>query len=215
MSFLNQLKAQAQQVQSTQQAAQQTSQEQIQAVESACQTCWRYLDELARQLNVIGPDGPAYVLLARNPWPSMVLREFRVDARKKRIGDREVFDYIAMGWHAVPRMGQPVGGSVSANFPTDMQRIEERLAAGAVPHERVEVRHPEKNSLQAVRYDYRTEARASVRVTAQHAQGKLEFRLAAVRALELLTTSYAAAQLQTPLLDDLAKYVLGQDSRFL
>lgn len=215
VSFLNQLRNQAQQVQTAQQAAQQATQDHLQGVESACQTCWRYLDELARQLNVIAPEGPAYTLAPRCPWPSMVLRDFRVDARKKRIGDREVFDYIAMAWRVVPRMGQPVGATVSANFPPDVQRIETRLAAGAVPHDRVEVRHPEKNSLQAIRYDYRTEARASVRVVAQHDAGKLEFRLAAVRALEVVDTTVTAAQVQTALMDELAKYIVGQENRFL
>lgn len=215
MTFLNQLKAQAQQVQTAQQAQQQTVLVHTQAVENAVQTAWRYLDELARQLNVLSPDGPAWNLDGRTGWPALVLREFRVDARKKKLGDREVFDYVAMAWEVVPRMGKPVGGSVSANFPPDVTRIENRLAAGSIAHQKVEVRHPEKNTLQALRYDYTTQARGSVRVVAQHESGKLEFRLAAVRSLEVLTTSYPAAQVQVAVLDELAKYIVGQDSRFL
>lgn len=46
----------------------------------------------------------------------MKLVDFRIDARKKRLRDKEVFDYIAMVWRLVPREGAPKAGTVSANF---------------------------------------------------------------------------------------------------
>ena len=60
---------------------------------------------------------------------------------------------MALSWLVVPQSPCPVGDSVSANFPPDLQRIESRLVAGNVQHERVHVRHPEKNTLQAIRFD--------------------------------------------------------------
>ena len=83
----------------------------------------------------------------------MKLIDFRPDARKKTLHDQEVTDYIALSWLIVPQDTAPVGDSVSANFPLDLQRIELRLAVGNVQHERVLVRHPEKNTLQAIRFD--------------------------------------------------------------
>jgi hypothetical protein len=145
----------------------------------------------------------------------MKLIDFRVDARKKKVRDKEVFDYIAMGWRIVPLQGAPIGGSVSANFPPDLQRIEARLSAGTVQHERVNVRHPEKDTLQAIRFDYMTEARGSVTITTDHDAAKLAFRLANAQGFEIVNKAYPADQIQSPLLDELARLIVGQASGFV
>lgn len=215
MSFLNQLKSQASAVQSAQNAQHNHSEANTQLTETAAKTTWLYMVELAKQLNVIVPAGPQLALDNRTPWPVMKLVDFRVDARKKQLRDKEVYDYIAMGWRIVPREGAVVAGSVSANFPPDLQRIETRLSAGAVKHERIEVRHPEKNTLQAIRFNYGTEARGGITVTAQHDEAKLAFRLMSLQSFEVVNTSYPAAQIQSAVLDELAKLVVGQASRFV
>ena len=130
MSFLNQLKSQASALQTEQNAQQSYIEANTRLTEAASKTAWLYVAELVKQLNVIGPLGPQLSLDGKTPWPEMKLIDFRLDARKKKLRDQEVFDYIAMGWRMVPRDGAPVGGSVSANFPPDLQRIEARLAAG-------------------------------------------------------------------------------------
>lgn len=215
MSFLNQLKSQASVLRSEQTAQQTYSAANTRLTEAAAKTAWLYVTELVKQLNVIGPNGPALSLDGKTPWPVMKLIDFRVDARKKKLRDQEVYDYIAVGWRMVPRAGEPVAGSVSANFPPDLQRIEARLSAGAVQHERVNVRHPEKNTLQAIRFDYLTEARGGLTITTDHDDAKLAFRLANMQGFEVVNTSYCAAQIQSHLLDELAKLIVGHASRFV
>lgn len=95
MSFLNQLKSQAQALQTRRSVEDQHLEERTAATERAC-----------------GLE---------------VLR------------DREVFDYIAMGWRIVPQLGEPLKGIVRVNFPTDMHKVEEPLMLGPVKHERFEV----------------------------------------------------------------------------
>ena len=215
MSFLNQLKSQAGALQSEQRARQVHSDANTRATEAASQTVWLYVTQLAKHLNVIGPAGPALSLDGKTPWPAMKLVDFRVDARKKKLRDQEVYDYIAMVWRVVPRQGGPVSGSVSANFPPDLERIEARLTAGNVQHERVNVRHPEKNTLQAIRFDYLTEARGGVTITADHDAAKIAFRLASAQGFAVVNTRYGADQIQSPLLDELAKLIVGQPSIFV
>lgn len=159
MSFLNQLKSQASALQTQQRSELQSFDASTAQTESACQKVWFYFSELARQLDVIEPPGPRFTLDGKTHWPAMKLVNFRADFRKKKLRDKEVFDYIAIGWNIVPHAGNPVDGSVSANFPPELLRVETRLAAGAVKHERKDIRHPEKNSLLAIRFDYLTEAR--------------------------------------------------------
>jgi hypothetical protein len=215
VSFLNQLKEQASALQSAQVAQHTQHEANTRLTDAASKTAWLYVSDLARQLNVIHPAGPTLSLDGKTPWPAMKLVDFQADARKKKLRDQEVFDYIALGWRLVPQEGTPLPGSVSANFPPDLQRIETRLSNGGVKHERVNVRHPEKNTLQAIRFDYLTEARGGVTITADHRAGALSFRLSNVQAFDLHTVVQPAGQIQSPLLDELAKLILGQASRFV
>ena len=215
MSFLNQLKSQANALQNQQESQQQNLEANTTQTELACKTILTYLTELARQLNVIAPQGPRFSLDGKTPWPAMKLVDFRVDARKKPLRGKEVTDYIGMGWRITPVMGVPVGSSVSANFPPDLQRIESRIASGAVQNERKEVRHPEKNTLLAIRFDYVTEARGSVMISPDHDAAKIAFRVANANGFEILNTTYPAASIQGDLLDELAKLLVAQPSRFV
>jgi hypothetical protein len=46
----------------------------------------------------------------------MKLVSLAADARKKKLRDQEVFDYIALGLKIVLAMGRPIGSSMRANF---------------------------------------------------------------------------------------------------
>ncbi|MES2952660.1 MAG: hypothetical protein V4858_29375 [Pseudomonadota bacterium] len=215
MSFLNQLKQQATALQSQQTAQLQNFEANAEATEWACQVVWRYLQDLARQLTVITPDAPRFSLDGKTPWPQMKLADFRADSRKKNLRDKEVYDYIAMGWDIVPKGGMAVSGSVSVNFPPDLERVKKRLAFGHVEHEQKSVIHPEKNTLQAIRFEYDTRARGNVTVTADHDNGQLIFRLANADGFGVVTTTWAAPKVDQGLMDELAKMVVAQPNRFL
>jgi hypothetical protein len=214
MSFLDQLKIQASAVRNLQDQQQVDQDANTVVTEQACTTVLYYLEQMVRQLNVIEPDGPKLSLDGKTPWPAMKLTGFQIDSRKKLMRNRDVFDYIGVGWQIVPRTGRPVSGSVSANFLPDLQRLEARLATGWVQHERHEVRHPEKNTLQLVRMDYTTHSRGNIRVTPDHQNALLAFRLANLTGFGLANTTWPAAQMHGPVLDELAKMVCGQPSRF-
>jgi hypothetical protein len=145
----------------------------------------------------------------------MKLMDFRVDARKKKLRDKDAYDYISMGWQIVPRSGGPVQGVVSVNFPPDLERVEKRLACGGVQHERKEQRHPEKNTLQAIVFEYQTQARGYLTVTADHDEGQLEFRLANANGFDVVNATWPAERIQVELLDELAKLIVAQPSRFV
>ena len=214
MSFLDQLKIQASAIKSSQDRQQVEHDTTTRATEQACCTILFYLEEMVKSLNVIEPDGPRLSVDGKTPWPAMKLTSFQVDSRKKKLRDREVFDYIGVAWQIVPRAGRPESGSVSANFMPDLQRLEARLATGWVQHERHEIRHPEKNTVQAVRLDYTTVSRGNIRVTPNHDTANLAFRLANLTGFGLAHTTWPAAQVNTHVLDELAKLVCGLPSRF-
>lgn len=214
MSFLNQLKSQAKSLQSQQTQVNENLEENTARAEEACRFALPYLQDLARQLNVIEPKAPRFTLDGKMPWPAMKYLDFRVDSRKKTLRGREVFDYLAMGWRVVPQVGQPVGGMVMVNFPPDLQRVESRLAMGPVKHERKEIRHPEKNTLQALQFEYITETRGNVVVTPDHDKDELAFRIMNATGFEIVKTSWPAVKVKNDVLDELAKLIVGEANRF-
>lgn len=215
MSFLNQLRAEAGSLQ-RQRGEQHVEREQgIAATERACGRVLHYLEDLARHLNVIEPPAAAFSLDGKTLWPAMKLAAFRVDARRKGLGMREVIDTLTMGWDIVPQAGAPVNASIQVNFPPELERVETRLAQGSVAHERREVRHPEKHSLLAIRFDYLTQTRGSVRIAADHDQAQLAFRLVNPSGFGTTAVSWPADEVDAALLDELARLLLSQPSRFV
>jgi hypothetical protein len=215
VSFLNQLKSKAKELQSQQERETADLTQNATETERACDLTQYYLRDLARQLNVISPAAPRFTLDGKTPWPAMKFIEFRVDARKKMLRNKEVFDWIGMGWRVVPQMGQAVGGCVKVNFPPDLQRVESRLAMGPVKHERKELRDPEKNKLIALQFDYITETRGNVLVTPDHDKASVAFRIMNATGFEILNTTYPAVMVKNEVLDELAKLIVSQSQRFL
>lgn len=214
MSFLNQLKAQAAALQSQQQREQRNYDENAADAEFACNTVLAYFRDLARQLNIIAPAGPKLSVDGKTPWPDMRLVDFRCDARKKMLRGKEVFDYMSLAWDIVPRHGKPVTAAVTANFPPDLERVQKRLGLGAIQHDRCDVRHPEKNTLLAYRFEFLTQSRGHVVVTPDHDQATLAFRAINLSGFEVIQNSWPARKVGQPLLDELAKRIVQQPSGF-
>jgi hypothetical protein len=216
VSFLNQLKNQATSLQ-RQQGAQHLEREQsVASTEKACNFAHQYLQDLARHLTIIEPAAPAFSLDGKKPWPAMKLAAFRVDARRKVVNGKEMIGTIAMGWDIVPQdQGGPTHDSISVNFPPDLERVESRLSMGQVKNERREVRHPEKSSLLAIRFEHQIQTRGNVGITADHEQGVLAFRLLNTSGFGIVNTSWPADRINAALLDELAKLIVSQPSGFV
>ncbi len=212
MGFLEQLKHQAQEVQSQRGAAVQHLDANVEATEQACQTLWRYLADLSTQLNIIQPPAFDVSLDGRNRWPPMKLTDFRFDARKALIRQREVIGHLTLGWQLQPHTAAPERGSVSVNFPPDLARVESRLRAGQVKHERLEQRHPDTRKLQAVVFEHDFVARAGIVFTADHDQARFQVHAACLRSMDVAQFNLAASDVTTDWLDDMAKAILGQPS---
>ncbi|WP_367848813.1 hypothetical protein [Rhodoferax sp. WC2427] len=215
MSFLNQLKTQAHALRSQKNAAQMSAEARVAQTEAACQTVAAYLADLAQQLNVINPPAPAFTLDGKTPWPAMKMADFRCDVRQKRLRGVDVTDYIGMGWRVQPQDGPPVKAAVSVNFPPELERVEARLALGHLKHDRREQRHPDTNKLLAIRFEYTTELLGSVRITPDHDQSRVAFRISNATGFEVHTTELAAADIGPAVLDELARLLVAQPSRFL
>ena len=215
MSFLNELKSQASALQKQQAGTDVDLAAHTQACEQACHTLRRYMQDLGAQLNVINPPAAGhYSLHAKAMFPAMVMKNFRSDARKKMLRDQEVFDSLGMGWELLPATGAVCTHSVTVNFPPDLERVTQRLSVGQIKHERKDVRHPETQKLQAYIFEYQTQSRGSILVTPDHDKGQLAFRVTNMGSFELQSITYPASHVTQDLMDELAKKLVGQASRF-
>lgn len=214
MSFLNQLKSQATELKSQQAVVVQDLTANTANTELACQMVARYLADLAKHLSVIEPSGPPFTLDGKTPWPAMKLCKFHSDSRKKMLRDKEVFDTMAMGWTITPKMGVAVGGAVTITFIPEVERVQQILTFAHVEHERMETRHPQRNSLQSVRFEYTTQARGNVSVKADHDAAQMVFRVANAQGFGISTRTIPAEKITSDVMDELAKMIVAQPSTF-
>lgn len=215
MSFLSELKNQAQHLREQQAGIQQDLAGVTKTTEMVCANAWRYLQDLSAHLNVIKPPAPGrYSLDGKSYFPQMQMLNFRSDARKKMHRSQEMFDYIGLGWDVLPVTGQVATHSVAVNFPPDLERVTKRLSMGQIQHERKEQRHPETNKLQAYIFEYPTQFRGSLVLTPDQDTGQIALRIANVGEFGVIQLSCPAAQLTTLALDELAKKIVGQPNEF-
>jgi hypothetical protein len=218
MSFLSELKSRASALQGRQLGAERDLAATTQACEAACRMALVYLQDLCAQLNVIEPPAAgAYSLDGKAPFAAsaaLVQRNFRCDARRRMLRNAEVCDYIAIGWDLLPATGQVATHSVTVNFPPELERVAQRLSLGQVQHERRDQRHPQSNKLLAYVFEYQSASRAFVTLTPEHDTGQIAFRVTNVGGFGVQGALYPAAQVTPALMDELAKKLLGQPSRF-
>jgi hypothetical protein len=215
VSFLNQLKSQANALQ-TQKVENETElAASTQKTELACKTVWHYLNELCKHLNVLVPQAPEFALDKKFVWPAMRLTDFRLDARKKILRDKEVVDTISVGWQIVPLQGQPTPTFIDVDFVPELERVEKNLWFGGVKFERKDVFQPDKKPRRVIRFEFVTQARGYLTVTPDHDKAQLHFRLANTNGFGVKNVVWSAEKMQSDFLDELAKLIVAQPSQFI
>ena len=215
MSFLNQLKSQAQNLAVEQTKSSTDVQTNTKQTELACKTVWHYVSELCKTLNVIAPAAPEFALDKNAVWPPMKLQAFRSDSRKKMLRDQEVVDSISLAWEIVPMVGKLGTGVVEVDFVPALERVEKNLHSGGVKFERKDVLQPDKKPRRVIRFEYVTQARGYVTITPDHDNAQIAFRLANTMGFGVKNVTWPVDRMQTEFLDELAKLIVAQPSRFV
>ena len=69
--------------------------------------------------------------------------------------------------------------------------------------------------MQAIQFDYLTETRGNVVITPDHDKAELAFRLMNASGFGITNTTWPSAKIKTDVLDELAKLLVGEASRFV
>jgi hypothetical protein len=217
MSFLDDLKQQAQARQAQLRGDHAVIERNVALVEAACAEVWRYLDDLGRQLDVLRPASPArYAIDPRALVEGLHYSDFAADLRRKRVergplAAPEWVDHIVL----TARMVSGQTFDLSKDFPPEIERLEARLAQGGIRCIGEPERDPASGRFLFNRYRFTADLVAGVRVLPLHEQGRLQFVVQNLDGLATVKATFAAHQMTVERLDELAKWWVGQPHRFL
>lgn len=212
MSFLNDLKRQADalKTQSTEDAALLARNAAL--VEAACKTVWQYWLDLAQQLNVLQPTPPIRMSLDKVTALDNLKRcDFQVDARRKQHRDQEAYDHVVI--HAVQKTGRTL--TMRKDFPPEIERLESRLRQAGITPDTKWVRNEANGRLEEVVFTFKADITFMARVLPDHDQGVLRFQLNNFDSLETVSAEFPARDVGSDLLDQLSRWMVGQPNDFL
>ncbi|WP_119154558.1 hypothetical protein [Caldimonas tepidiphila] len=212
MSFLDDLKRQAEALQNRQQNDAASFERNAQLVESACRTVFQYWLDLAQQLNVLAPASPGrHVLDSRHVFSALPMHDFRVDARRQPLRGLEVHEHITLSC----RIGDGRDLVLKKDMPPEIEKLEARLRLAGIKHSPESVREPGSGRYLHTRYEFKLDFLAFARLLPQHERGTLRIQVDNFDGFEGLVLELPAIELNRAVLDELAKLLLGQPNRFV
>lgn len=212
MGFLDDLKRQAEALKTQQMVDTAALARNAASVETACQAAWRYWMDLAPQLNVLLPRPPVRFMFDKSTTIDGFTRcDFRVDARRKPHRGQEVFDHVVI--HALQKSGRAV--TISKDFPPEIERLEGRLRQAGIAPDSKWVRDPVSGRLEEVRFSFVADIAMTVRLLPDHDQGRVSFQLGNLDDLGTVVVTFEAGRVDSNLLDQLARWMVGEPHEFL
>jgi hypothetical protein len=180
--------------------------------EAACKTTFTYFNALTEQLGVLQPKSHArFTLDRKHVFEALPLADFRMDARRKRLREEDVTDFIVLHWRMVS--GRAL--QLMLDFLPEIERVEPRLRQSGADVDTEAVRDPDNGRLKGMRYTFTADFRASVRVTPHHDEGWLHFQLHNLDGFESISVEFPATEVGSARLDELARWLVGQPHAFL
>jgi len=212
VGFLDDLKRQADEAKARQNTDTGQLERNSALADAACKAASTYFSTLVQQLNVLQPRSKvSYRLDKRHAFDATQLCDFRFDARRTRLRGAEVFDHVALRW----RMKSGIRLSLVKDFLPDIEQLESRLRRSGAPFQAETVRNPETNKLREMRYELVADFEAAVNITPDHDNGRLRFELVNLDGFETVTVEFAAFEIGSARLDELARWIVGEPHGFL
>jgi len=181
-------------------------------VEGACKGVWQYWLALADQLNVLQPVPPLRISLDKTTALEGLKRcDFKVDARRKQHRDQEVYDHIVI--HALQKTGRKL--VLSKDFPPEIERLEARLRQGGISPDTQWIRDQSNGRLEEVRFSFTADITLMAKLQPDHDKGTIRFNIHNFDALESVTADFPARAVGSELLDQLARWMVGESHTFL
>ena len=210
MGLLDDLKRQADTLRTQTSAKHAAREDNVRVVEEGMHRAFFYILELFKQLSVLQPVNPlVYSLQGIGDIRDLRYADSFIDARKKKIGDRDVYDYMDF-WI---KWSSPASLTVERDMPPAIAKVRDLLWGSNIKFTEEEVRNAQRSLVKVV---FKIPAALSTDFTlrADHDNRKLLFYGKNVLRLGKDDFAVPADDFSEATVEELAKLVLGQPSEF-
>jgi len=208
MGLLDDLKKQADMVKSQQLSQMSIMQESLKLVDAKMHQTFLYLNDLLKQLAVLRPTNPMpYSIPGVGDLQNLGYAESFINYRKKKIGDKDHYDYITM----FIKWASPENLTVERDMPAAIQKVNETLWSLGLKFTEEKIKKP-GGSFEKMKFTIPSNITCDLTITADYdnarlaVKGKHFFRLGADE------LRIPANDVTEPLLEEFAKMLIGQAS---
>jgi hypothetical protein len=208
MGLLDDLKKQADMMKSQQLSQQSLLEESIKLVEAKMNQTFLYLNDLLKQLAVLRPTNPTvYSIPGVGDFQNLGYSESFINYRKKKIGDKDYYDYITM----FIRWDSPNSLTVERDMPAMIQKVNDVLWSFGLKFAEEKIKKP-GGGFEKMRFTIPSNVTCDITITADYdnarllVKGKHFFRLGADE------LRIPAGDVNETLLEEFAKMLIGQPS---
>jgi hypothetical protein len=211
MGLLDELKKQAETLKNeSQRTTAETLVLNTKLTEAKMQQTFQFLHELTKQLNVLKPETPrGFDIETAGRFENLMLDDFFIDYRKKKIGDRDYYDHIIL------RFKQ--GSNQVLQVKRDSQQLIERLRGflmnANIKFEMTETKNDRSFVLFAT-FKIPYVVRSEVIIQANNEAGQLVFKIKNVERINSFDLQFNAAEVSETMLDEFARYLVGKTNKF-
>ena len=179
-------------------------------VDDAMHRSFLYLNDLVKQLNVLKLPSPrAFDITPGVRFEGMRLAEFFIDYRKKLVLDRERYNTISLTFQY--RSDQVL--KARKELPPMITRFENILRAAGASFEVKEARN-DRQMVTHADFAIPCDLRAGITARAEHETGTIRFTIRNVERLGAFDLVFRAEEIDDPLLEGCARYILGESNTF-
>jgi len=210
VGLLDDLKRQADMARTHDSLQKSLREENVRAVEEAMHRTFLYLLDLFKQLAILRPTNPInYTLTGIADLKGLGWGDAFVDGRKKRVGDRDVYDYIDF-WI---KWTQPGSLSVERDMPQTIAKVRDFLWAHNIKFTEEEKKN-ELRSLVKVTFTIPKAVTVDFTLKADHENRKLLFFSKNALRLGMDDFAVPADEMTEAVIEELAKLLIAQPSEF-
>ena len=208
MGLLDDLKKQADMVKSQQLSQHSMLQESLKLVEAKMHQTFVYLNDLLKQLAVLRPTNPTvYSIPGVGDFQNLGFAESFINYRKKKIDDKDYYDYITM----FIKWDSPVSLTVERDMPATIQKVHDALWGLGLKFTEEKIKKP-GGGFEKMRFTVPSTVTCDININADHDNGKLVLKGKHFFRLGADELRIPADDINEALLEELAKMLIGQPS---
>ncbi len=208
MGLLDDLKKQADLVKSQQLSQQSIAEESTKLVEAKMQQTFLYLNDLLKQLAVLRPTNPTvYSIPGVGDFQNLGFAESFINYRKKKIGDKDYYDYITMYIKWI----SPTNLTVERDMPAAIQKVNDVLWSFGLKFTEEKIKKP-GGGFEKMKFTVPSNVTCDITITADHDNARLVVKGKHFFRLGTDELRIPAGEVNESTLEEFAKMLIGQPS---